>query len=365
MLISKRVQLCDKRHKKHQLHLLSPSMSLGQMTETEQLLLSLMPPRKRWVSLSTKTRYRELDDGHRQRNAAARCNWKAIKWTIKRDLADGGVIPYLTALKEFVNKIQKRVREEHFAFEVPLLFPDVKDETSCRPLCKFESLEDSVILILANKYLTELFDSLFYEESLAFRCKRDYHGENDCVTAHHHAIVRMKEYRERFEGKRLYVSECDLQKFYDTVSHRVVRKCYYGLLKKAAKENPGLRFDEITRVFEAYLKCYNFPKNVFCKNGDKKFWEGNKIDEKQRCFKWVDTILLAKSRRGLMHLQIGVPQGGALSGLIANMVLNSVDWQVKKEMKWSDLYLRYCDDMIIISTSVNCHRKVNSFANES
>lgn len=350
VLISKRVQLCDKRHKKHQLHLLSPSMSLGQMTETEQLLLSLMPPRKRWVSLSTKTRYRELDDGHRQRNAAARCNWKAIKWTIKRDLADGG-IPYLTALKEFVDKIQKRVREEHFAFEVPLLFPDVKDETSCRPLCKFESLEDSVILILANKYLTELFDSLFYEESLAFRCKRDYHGENDCVTAHHHAIVRMKEYRERFEGKRLYVSECDLQKFYDTVSHRVVRKCYYGLLKKAAKENPGLRFDEITRVFEAYLKCYNFPKNVFCKNGDKKFWEGNKIDEKQRCFKWVDTILLAKSRRGLMHLQIGVPQGGALSGLIANMVLNSVDWQVKKEMKWSDLYLRYCDDMIIISTS--------------
>ena len=351
VLISKRVQLCDKRHKKHQLHLLSPAMSLGQMTDTEQLLLSMMPPRKSWVSLSTKTRYRELDDGHRQRKAAAKCNWQAIKWTIKKDKAGGEELPYLLRLKDFVGNIQARVHEEHFAFDVPVLFPDVKDECSCRPLCKFESLEDSVILILANKYLTELFNGLFYEESLAFRSKRTYHGEENCVTAHHHAIVRMKEYRKQFEGKRLYVSECDLQKFYDTVSHSVVRKCYYGLLKKAAKETPGLKFDEINRVFEAYLRCYGFPKNVYCKNVDKNFWEENKIDEKQRCFKWVDTKLLAKSRRGLMRLQIGVPQGGALSGLIANMVLNSVDWQVKRKMTSSDLYLRYCDDMIIISTN--------------
>ena len=364
VLISKRVQLCDKRHKKHQLHLLSPAMTIGKTTDAEQLLLSLMPPRKRWVSLSTNTRYRELDDGHRQRNAAARCNWKAIKWTIKKDLAEGAETPYLINLKDFVDKIQRRVREEQFAFEVPLLFPDVKDECSCRPLCKFESLEDSVILILANKYLTELFNGLFYEESLAFRSKRNYHGEKDCVTAHHHAIVRMKEYRKRYEGKRLYVSECDLQKFYDTVSHGVVRKCYYGLLKQAAKENPGLRFDEINRVFEAYLKCYSFPKNVFCKNEDKTFWEANKIDEKQRCFKWVDTKLLAKNRRGLMHLRIGVPQGGALSGLIANMVLNSVDWQVKRQMKRSDLYLRYCDDMIILSTNkARCKRLFSIYYN--
>ena len=357
VLISKRVQLCDKRHKKHQLHLLSPSMSLGRISDTEQVLLSLMPPRRRWVSLSAKTRYRELDDGHRQRYAAAKCNKDAIRWTIKKDLAEGADIPYLAVLKGFVDKIQKRVREERFVFEVPLLFPDVKDECSCRPLCKFEDLEDSVILILANKYLTELFNGLFYEESLAFRSKRVYHGENECVTAHHHAIVRMKEYRKQNEGKHLYVSECDLQKFYDTVSHSVVRKCYYGLLKQAAKENPGLQFDEINRVFEAYLKCYSFPKNVFCKNEDKNFWEENKVDEKQRCFKWVDTSLLAKNRRGLMRLQIGVPQGGALSGLIANMVLNSVDWQVKRQMKESDLYLRYCDDMIILSTNkTRCKR---------
>lgn len=354
VLISKRVQLCDKRHKKHQLHLLSPAMSLGQTTDMEQLLLSMMPPRKSWVSLSTKTRFRELDDGNRQRKAAAKCNWQAIKWTIKKDLASGAELPYLLKLKDFVGRIQERVHEEHFAFNVPVLFPDVKDESSCRPLCKFESLEDSVILILANKYLTELFNGLFYEESLAFRSKRTYHGEENCVTAHHHAIVRMKEYRTRFDGKRLYVSECDLQKFYDTVSHSVVRKCYYGLQKKALKENPGLEFDEINRVFEAYLDCYSFPNTVFRLNDKEKyceFWDNSHIEKDQRRFKWVEPELLGTTEQGIMRRKIGVPQGGALSGLIANMVLNSVDWQVKRKMADRDLYLRYCDDMIIISTS--------------
>ena len=102
VLISKRVQLCDKRHKKHQLHLLSPNLSLGSLTYVEEQIMSLMPPRKSWVSLSTKSRYRVLSGEHRQRKSAARCNWTAIKWTIQRDLSEGISIPYLERLKSFV-----------------------------------------------------------------------------------------------------------------------------------------------------------------------------------------------------------------------------------------------------------------------
>ena len=334
------------------------------MTDTEQLVLDMMPPRKSWVSLSQKTRYRKLEDGNRQRKAAARCNWQSLKWTIQRDLASGDEPPYLRRLKDFVGIIQARVQAKGFSLTAPELFPDKKDETSCRPLCKFTNLEDSVIVILANKYLSELFNDLFFDESLAFRSKRTYHGKDGYVTAHHDAIVRLKEFRQRFDGKPLYVSECDLQKFYDTVSHSVVRKCYYGLLKKAAKLNPGVNFDEINRVFEAYLQCYSFPKNVFSKNMDKTFWEENKIKERQRNFKWVDREMLGITKRGVMRAQIGVPQGGAMSGLIANMVLNTVDWQVKDKMKDSDLYLRYCDDMIIISTNkARCKRLFSIYYN--
>lgn len=365
VLISKRVHLCDKRHKNHQLHLLSPELGQEKTDITEQLILSMMPPRKSWVSLSRDTRYKNLDDGHKQRKSAARCNMLAIKWSIARDLELDVTPPYLERLQFFVKKIQTRVQNKAFSFQKPELFPDEKDETCSRPLCKFTNLEESVILILANKYLTELFDGFFYEESLAFRFKRTYHGEDNYVTSHHDAIARIKEYRSRWEGKKLYVSECDLKKFYDTVSHRVVRKCYKELLKKAAKENPGLQFDDISRVFDAYLHCYSFPKDVYYKVEPETdpFWDEHKV-KKGRCFKWAEKELLeqgvAKCQQGLKRMQIGVPQGGALSGLIANMVLNTVDWKMQAKMTKRDLYIRYCDDMIIISNSKKRCKKLFS-----
>ena len=365
VLISKRVQFSDKRHKKSQLHLLSPAMDMGKLSATEQQMLSMMPPRKSWVTLSRTSRFMDLNDGegHRQHLPAAQCNRKAIKWTIKRDLAQVEKPPYLVRLQDFVRKIEVRVQDKAFVLNAPELFPEKKDETSCRPLCKFMNLEDSVIVILANKYLTELFNGLFYDESLAFRSKRTYHGQKEHVTAHHDAIARLKEYRKRFPGQRLYVSECDLQKFYDTVSHKVVRKCYYSLLKRVAKKNPVLQFDEVNRIFEAYLRCYRFPSAVYKLNDKQKFctfWDKNHIDEECRRFKWVEPELLGTTKRGMMRMSIGVPQGGALSGLIANIVLNVVDWQMKDQMTGRDLYLRYCDDMIILSTSQARCRKLFS-----
>ena len=356
VLVSKRVQLGDKLHKKHMLHLLSPSLKLKPLSAPEKQLLDMMPSRKHWVGMGEYSRYRKLADGvHTQRRSASECNRIAIKRTIENDKDKDNKPPYIINLEAFVGRIQHRVQSSGFKFDEPTVFPEKKDDTSCRPLCKFTNLEDSVIIILANKYLSELFNGQFYDESLAFRSKRTYHGQADCVTSHHDAILRIKEYRAKCKGRRVYVSECDLQKFYDTVSHRVVRKCYQSLLKAAAKNNPGIGFAEISRVFEAFLNCYSFPRNVYGKNHCPEFWEENKIDEKRRCFKWAEKELLAhgvaKSHRGLMQMRIGVPQGGALSGLIANMVLNTVDFEVNRQMTSSDLYLRYCDDMIILSTS--------------
>ena len=47
-----------------------------------------------------------------------------------------------------------------------------------------------------------------------------------------------------------------------------------------------------------------------------------------------------------------MPQGGALSGLIANIVINRVDEKMVKKLKpGNDLYIRYCDDMLLLSTN--------------
>lgn len=88
VLISKRVQLADKRHKKHMLHLMSPKMSLGIPTDADRQLLSLLPSRKHWVTLGEKGRYRKTEDGaHLQRRSASQCNKMAIQWTIEKDMS--------------------------------------------------------------------------------------------------------------------------------------------------------------------------------------------------------------------------------------------------------------------------------------
>ncbi|MDR2292352.1 MAG: RNA-directed DNA polymerase [Prevotellaceae bacterium] len=48
------------------------------------------------------------------------------------------------------------------------------------------------------------------------------------------------------------------------------------------------------------------------------------------------------------YKEIGVPQGGALSGLIANIVLHNVDTTILRH-RAKFCYLRFCDDMILLS----------------
>lgn len=100
--------------------------------------------------------------------------------------------------------------------------PDGKIE--CRPISIFKSYKDRVILSLANKYLTILFDNFFDEDSLAFRAKRNYHTHRNYFTTHHDAIDRILEFRERNAHKNIYVAECDMQKFYDSVRHSIVKR---------------------------------------------------------------------------------------------------------------------------------------------
>ncbi len=68
---------------------------------------------------------------------------------------------------------------------------------------------------------------------------------------------------------------------------------------------------------------------------------------------WVKSELEAIYAPDSVPQEIGVPQGGALSPIIANIVLHSADRAIVSraaELGASDyFYARYCDDMIIIS----------------
>lgn len=231
-----------------------------------------------------------------------------------------------------------------------------------RPICVFSDLYDAVIIILANRYLAQLFDGYFYEDSLAFRPRRLFHGRNT-TTFHHEAITLVEQYLERVKQRTVYVAECDMQKFYDTVDHEVVKNEYLKLLERAKADNPGISFESITRLLYSYLDCYTFTDNVWRRNRDPKYWANYGIELGMGVFAWVKVFQTLADTPDYVMRRVGVPQGGALSGLIANIVINSVDVSLTPLLhSRNDLYVRYCDDMLLLSTNRRrCKRLFNTY----
>ena len=104
-------------------------------------------------------------------------------------------------------------------------------------------------------------------------------------------------------------------------------------------------------VFFKYLDSYNFRENV--KESERS------ILTQGGSFPWLDQPVLDELYScGIDSELIGVPQGGALSPLISNLVLHACDSAVERD-NHGVMYVRYCDDMIIAGTDYK--RVYNAF----
>jgi hypothetical protein len=101
------------------------------------------------------------------------------------------------------------------------------------------------------------------------------------------------------------------------------------------------------RIFISYLNCYNFYNCVRKLNGNEEYFRDKRVPAGE--FEWVEEDL-RKIYSDKDIVEIGIPQGGALSGLIANIVLDYADRKILKLNDENLLYVRYCDDMIIMHT---------------
>lgn len=351
----KRAAEAAKRHNAHHKHTISSDFIVH---EANHLVYRLTPPRRQWIQLGKKGRLTQSAGVDRQLISTSERTYRSCLWTIERDIRNNADKPYLLELRSFVEGVKARIIDPDYRINTPTIIPVFKKKgkekgtpDEFRPICLFSDLYDAVIIILTNRYLSGLFDGFFYEDSLASRPKRLFHGK-ETTTFHHEAINLVTDYLKRIKNRTIYVAECDMQKFYDTVNHDIVRSEYDRLMAIAHRDNPDVCFDNVTRVFNSYLDCYTFTENVWRKNQDKRYWRQFDIPYGKGIFGWVkDYQRRADSPRSRMP-RVGVPQGGALSGLIANIVINRVDEQMVQKMKPNnDLYIRYCDDMLLLSTN--------------
>ena len=144
------------------------------------------------------------------------------------------------------------------------------------------------------------------------------------------------------------MAECDIKGFFDSISHEVASQSLVDLTAAALTLDGNFTVDpRALRIFHAFLACYNFPRNV--KHDTERALKMK--NGRNAYFKWPKDELRV-FHPNLSSVPIGIPQGGALSCFIANCVLHQADTEVERCHSRSPepfKYLRYCDDMVIIS----------------
>jgi hypothetical protein len=368
-----RAKEAKSKNKKHSLHLLTKKQKYNYHVN-DQIALSdyeiqfntdfdkLFPCRKLWKRIGESSRYKA---GSKQKITSIDRNVYSLQKTINYYRRTNPDISFLTELDLFIQDVKDTIENPNYNISSPSIYPKpkvVKKEFElgeqefniCRPISLF-NLKDRLILSFTNKFLTQLFDEYFEDCSLAFRAVRKTE-EGKILVNHHTAIKRILQYKNEHLDSALWVAECDMKKFYDTVNHEKIISLFSTLIDKCKVSNPLLDLTIPERIFYSYLNCYSFNRNILPLNLNNSYWEKYKIVKGE--FGWVQADLSLLYENFNVH-KIGIPQGGALSGLIANIVLDYAD---KKIIEDNLLYIRFCDDMIMIHPSHDiCKRKINEY----
>lgn len=168
------------------------------------------------------------------------------------------------------------------------------------------AMQDRMIQRCIVNVLGEYYEQYFHENSFGFRKGRGTDGAIEKVISYMDAGLD-------------YIIDLDIKNFFDTISHTLLME----LLKKSIDD------DHLLVLIKRYLKV-----NVFC---------GRKIIRTHR----------------------GVAQGGPISSLLANIVLNELDWYLDKR---GFLFIRYADDVVIFCNTMDEAQQtldiVKSYLNE-
>lgn len=306
------------------------------------LLQNLLPSRRKWAKLNKHER-KDLYKDNLIRNEVR--IYKTYKREDSRFRKGEDVERWYKDLIKFCDKVRNQIEEIHvnkYAIQNPTINgikKKVKNGvTIYRPIAVY-GIEDRIITSLVSKYLITTFDSYFFDCSYAFRSAKD--GEE--VRNHHDTISQIFKYKKR--NKRVWVSECDIEKFFDSVNHEHILKVLDDFILKL--ESDGVKIDKKARnIFVSYLKSFAFNKDVYPLNHNEEWFKDNNLAV--GIFEWVEKKLVQKHGANYVsNKRIGVPQGNAISCLIANLIMHNVDKNVL-EVDENIFYIRFCDDMIIM-----------------
>jgi RNA-directed DNA polymerase len=158
-------------------------------------------------------------------------------------------------------------------------------QTKFRPL-GIPAVRDRVAQEVVRRLLEPIFEPLFHDSSFGFRPKRSCHQAIKRVLEHHQAGLGV-------------VLDADISGFFDNIPHKLIVQAV------AAEVADG----NILDLIERFLAAGVMENGVFSPT------------------------------------TIGTPQGGVISPLLANIVLNKLDWQLEQA---GYRFVRYADDFVVV-----------------
>lgn len=316
------------------------------------------PPRSEWVRLPAHERHRV---------AATRLPLVTLERTVFRVWRTDATAspPWLTKLRALIEEIRGRALGSGVPIDVepPRVVPLPRPDGLYRPIALYP-LRDRVIASLTARYLLGAFDIDQSPCSFAYRCARSSGrpGEPATNPSHHDAFAHLRALRERFGDGPLWVAECDLHGFFDSLHHDEVMGSFDEAIARARAR--GISVDpRARRIVEAFLRTYTFL--------------GHALPEVRRWFaeRRVAGRLHSCEERLRSHYAslgtsldiapVGVAQGSPLGGLLANLVLDAADRAVEATQAYRSehaLYARFCDDMIVCHpTREGCQAMLDAY----
>lgn len=337
-LCKARVRLAEARHESLFYHNIDKSQKSAERiapTSWGEIKEDIFPGRKIW------RRYRPKDREHTSDvtlNTLVRAVHHLRRETPNADWA--------VRLSQTVATIRERALDEAFSFRAPKIVREVKDEKTqtYRPLASF-LLSDKIVDSLTARYFRESLNSALLNTCLAFRPRTD---------GRHKGLDEIIRQRSRSNNDALFVGECDIMGFFDCVSHTIARAALEDLITDAKRLDSNLVVDErAVKIFDAYLECYSFLRNV--KQGAEPKLQS---EVPNASYPWREKELRSLHGHGSSLDNVGIPQGGSLSGLIANAVLHGADKKMESLSRAGGItYLRYCDDMLIVAPTMQACRE--------
>ena len=218
--------------------------------------------------------------------------WKRVKANKGAAGIDGMEVGKFPAfMRKHWDKLRSKLKEGTYAPSPVRRVAIPKDGGGTRPL-GIPTVLDRLIQQAIAQVLTPLYDPIFSQHSHGFRPGKSAHG----------AISEMAEAGRKM-GKRCHVVDCDLKAFFDTVDHQKLM----GRLRQRITD------PDLLSLILKYLKAGAIlPKGNY---------------EEQLS---------------------GVPQGGPLSPLLANILLDELDVELEER---KHTFVRYADDFAILCTS--------------